>query len=326
MSVLSLLLTLAVTSASPEDRPSVAIVVGATGTPEYASDFRKAADLWKAAATRGGADAILIGTSAPAEGSSDRDRLRAVLNERASNSTEPLWIVLIGHGTFDGKEAKFNLRGPDVSELELVKWLEPVKRPVVLIDGSSASAPFLNRLSAPSRIVITATRSGNEVNYARFGQFLSEAIGDPKADLDKDGQVSLLEAYLSASHRVAEYYRTRSQLASEHALLDDNGDRLGTPPDWFRGVRATRRAKDGAPPDGIRAHQVHLVPSDRERRIPASVRRRRDELELAVAALRDRKGKLPEDDYYKRLEPLMLELGRLYRQADSGEEARVPQR
>jgi hypothetical protein len=319
MSVLSLLLTLTVASAPPEERPSVVIVVGATGTPEYASDFHKAADLWKSAATKGGADTILIGTGGPAaEGSSDRDRLHAVLNDRASNSTEPLWIVLIGHGTFDGKEAKFNLRGPDVSDLELVKWLEPVKRPVVLIDCSSASAPFLNRLSAPNRIVITATRSGSEVNYARLGQYLSESIGDPKADLGKDGQVSLLEAYLSASHRVEEYYRTRSQLASEHALLDDNGDRLGTPPDWFRGVRATRRAKDGAPPDGIRAHQVHLVPSDRERKLPAAVRRHRDELELAVAALRDRKGKLPEDDYYKRLEPLMLELGRLYQQAESG--------
>jgi len=321
--LLHLLMALAISAQPPADRPFVAIVVGAPGMPEYASEFRTWADQWKAAASKGGADSATIGTDNPTE-PPDRDRLHTLITERATNSTEPLWIVLIGHGTFDGKEAKFNLRGPDVSELELVKWLEPVKRSVVLIDGSSASAPFLNRLSAPNRIVISATRSGNEVNYARFGQYLSESIGDPKADLDKDGQVSLLEAYLSASHRVEEHYRTRSQLASEHALLDDNGDRLGTPPDWFRGVRATRRAKDGAPPDGIRAHQVHLVPSDRERKIPAAVRRRRDELELAVAALRDRKGKLPEDDYYKRLEPLMLELGRLYRQADSGEtEARV---
>ena len=181
-----------------------------------------------------------------------------------------------------------------------------------MIDCTSASAPFLNRLSEANRIIITATRSGSEVNYARFGHYMAEAIADPKADLDKDGQVSLLEAYLSASHRVEEYYRTRSQLASEHALLDDNGDRLGTPPDWFRGVRATRRAKDGAPPDGIRAHQLHLIPSDRERKIPAEIRRRRDELELAIAALRDQKSKLAEDEYYKRLEPLMVELGRLY--------------
>jgi hypothetical protein len=254
----------------------------------------------------------VIGADDPREGGTDRDRLRATIAGRASRSAEPMWVVLIGHGTFDGKEAKFNLRGPDISDVELAKWLAPVQRPLVLIDCSSASAPFLNRLSGPNRIVITATRSGSEVNYARFGHYLAEAIGDQAADLDKDGQVSLLEAYLSASHRVGEYYRTRSQLASEHALLDDNGDRLGTPPEWFRGVRATRRAKDGAPPDGIRAHQVHLLPSDRELRIPAAIRRRRDEIERDVAALRDQKGKLGEDSYYRRLEPLLVELARLY--------------
>ncbi len=310
-----LLASLAI-EAPTADRPCVVIVLGAPGTSEYASEFRAWADDWKAAAEKGKAESVEIG-SAGQDGRTDRDRLSATLTERATASSEPLWIVLIGHGTFDGREAKFNLRGPDFTDLELAKWLEPVKRPIVLIDGSSASAPFLNRLSGPNRIIVTATRSGSEVNYARFGHYISEAIADIGADLDKDGQVSVLEAYLSASHRVQEYYRTRSQLASEHALIDDNGDRLGTPPDWFRGVRATRRAKDGAPPDGIRAHQVHLIKSDRERKIPAEVRRRRDELELAIAALRDQKGKLAEDDYYRRLEPLMLELGRLYRQAES---------
>lgn len=322
----ALLIALAATSASFEDRPCVAIVVGAPGAPEYASEFRRWADQWKAAATRGGADTIVIGIGDRSEGTSDRDRLQATLAEQAPKAGEPLWIVLIGHGTFDGKEAKFNLRGPDVSDEELAKWLEPVKRPIALIDCSAASAPFLNRLSGPNRIIVTATRSGSEVNYARLGQYLAESIADPRADLDKDGQVSLLEAYLSASHRVEEYYRTHSQLASEHALLDDNGDKLGTPPDWFRGVRATRRAKDGAPPDGIRAHQLHLVPSDRERKVPAAVRRRRDELELAVAALRDQKAKLAEDEYYKQLETLMLELGRLYQQAESSDPKVPPPR
>jgi hypothetical protein len=317
MSSLCFLLLTAL-SAPPADRPCVVIVVGAPGTPEYASEFRAWSDQWKAAATRGGAEPILIGTSDQPASPSDRDRLQAILAERSAPANEPLWIVLLGHGTFDSKEAKFNLRGPDLSDQELAKWLEPVKRPAILIDATSASAPFLGRLSGPNRIVITATRSGSEVNFARFGHYISEAITDPGADLDKDGQTSLLEAYLSASHRVEDYYRTRSQLASEHPLLDDNGDKLGTPPDWFRGVRATRRAKDGAPPDGLRAHQVHLIPSDRERKIPIEARRRRDELELATAALRDQKGKLGEDEYYRRLETIMIELGRLYRSSRPG--------
>jgi hypothetical protein len=319
MWLLLLLTMLTTTRADADERPTVVIVVGAPGTPGYASEFRAWADQWKAAATKGGAEPILIGTSDQPASPSDRDRLQAALTERSAPANEPLWIVLLGHGTFDSKEAKFNLRGPDLSDQELAKWLGPVKRPVILIDATSASAPFLGRLSGPNRIVITATRSGSEVNFARFGHYISEAIADPRADLDKDGQTSLLEAYLSASHRVEDYYRTRSQLASEHPLLDDNGDKLGTPPDWFRGVRATRRAKDGAPPDGLRAHQVHLIPSDRERQIPVEVRRRRDELELATAALRDQKAKLAEDEYYRRLETIMVELGRLYRSSDPGE-------
>ncbi len=300
-------------AAGAEERPCVLTVVGAPGKPEYGAEFRRSADLWKDAATKAGAESIAIGSS-EWPGTSDRDRLRAILAEQSKVVREPLWIVLIGHGTFDGREAKFNLLGPDVTDVELSKWLEPMKRPVVVLDCASASAPYLNRLSGANRVVVTATRSGAETNYSRFGGFLAGAIADPQADLDKDGQVSLLEAYLTASHRVAEYYRTRSQLATEHPLLDDNGDKLGTPAEWFRGVRATRRAKDGAPLDGVRAHQLHLVLSDRERGIPAETRRRRDQIELSIAALREQKGKLTEDEYYQRLEPLMLDLGRLYRE------------
>ncbi|HZW32216.1 MAG TPA: hypothetical protein VFF52_16005 [Isosphaeraceae bacterium] len=304
--------------AGSEDRPCVVIVVGASGTPEYASEFRRWADQWTAAAEKAGAESIRIGLDQPV-GGTDRDRLSTVVREKAQAAVrEPVWIVLIGHGTYDGREAKFNLRGPDVSDLELAQWLEQAQRPVVVLDCASASAPFLNRLSGENRIVVTATKSGHETNSARFGQYLAEAIADPQADLDKDGQVSLLEAFLTASHRVEEYYKTRSQLATEHALLDDNGDRLGTPADWFRGVRATRRAKDGAALDGLRAHQLHLILSERERAIPAEVRRHRDQIERSIAALRDQKARLAEEEYYDRLEKLMVELGRLYRDARAG--------
>jgi hypothetical protein len=312
MWTLALTIGLAALAAGSGDRPCVLVVVGAPGTPEYAAEFRRSADHWKAAAAKAGAETMVIGLTDEVT-IPDHDRLRTALTEEAKAGGEPFWIVLIGHGTFDGREAKFNLRGPDVTDLELSKWLEPMKRPVAILNCASASAPFLNRLSGENRTVVTATKSGNETNYARFGRYLAEAIVDPAADLDKDGQISLLEAYLTASHRVEEYYRTRSQLATEHALLDDNGDRLGTPADWFRGVRATRRAKDGAQLDGIRAHQLHLILSDRERGIPAETRHQRDQLELKIAALRDQKSKLDEGEYYSRLEKLMVELSRLYR-------------
>ncbi len=163
--------------------------------------------------------------------------------------------------------------------------------------------------------MLTATKSGHEVNFARFGKHLAEAIADPRADLDKDDQTSLLEAYLTACRGIQEFYDGEKRLATEHALLDDNGDALGTPAAWFRGVRATQRAKAGAQLDGVRAHQIHLVPSDREARLPPAVRKRRNELELAVAALRDQKASLDEAEYYQRLDGLMTELAELYQSA-----------
>ncbi|WP_250846661.1 hypothetical protein [Aquisphaera insulae] len=296
--------------ASPPDRPTVIVVVGAPGDEEYGGEFRRWAGLWRSAAEKGSAAFVLIGEG-PDGNPSDKDRLRAALAERASGN-EPLWLVLIGHGTFDGREAKLNLRGPDATDGELLEWLRPVKRPVAILDCTAASGPFLGKLSGPNRIVATATRSGDEQNYARFGQYLAESIGDPGSDLDKDGQVSLLESFLVASRRTAEFYRSKSRLATEHPLIDDNGDRLGTPADFFRGVHAVKRAKDNAQPDGPRAHQLHLIPSDRERRLSPDQRKLRDDLELKVAALRSRKEKLTDAEYFAQLEALMIELARIY--------------
>jgi hypothetical protein len=305
-----------------EDMPCVVTVVGAPGAAEYKSQFERWAGLWKTAALKARAESIVI-SAREESGVTDHDRLHSVLVEKSKASLHPLWIVLIGHGTYDGREAKFNLQGPDVTDAELADWLKAVKRPVVVINCASASGPFINRLSGPNRVVVVATKSGFEMNFARFGEFITEAMTDPRADLDKDGQVSLLEAYVTASNRVEEYYRTHSQLATEHALLDDNGDGLGTPASWFKGVRATQRAKDGATLDGIRAHQLHLIPSDREREMPVQIRQRRDELEASVAALRDQKEKLKDDDYYARLEKLLVELARLYRDVGASEAAKV---
>jgi len=141
---------------------------------------------------------------------------------------------------------------------------------------------------------------------------LSAAIGDPKADLDKDDETSLLEAFLLAAGRVKEFYDSDGRLATEHALVDDNGDRLGTPADWFRGVRATKSTKDGASLDGLRASQFQLTTAGEGQQLPPEARQRRDELEAAVARLRQQKGNLPDDDYYAQLEPLLIQIARLY--------------
>ena len=294
-----------------DERATVIVVVGAAGTEEFGKSFAAWAENWRKASEKGGAKYVAVGLDQTGT-VDDLTLLQQVLAAEPKDSAAELWLVLIGHGTFDGKEAKFNLRGPDFSATDLAAWLKEFRRPLAVIDTSSGSGPFLTKLSAPGRVVITATRSGYEQNYARFGQYLSEAIANLEADLDKDGQTSLLEAYLSASRQVIEFYKAEGRLATEHALLDDNGDGLGTPADFFRGVRAVKKAKEGAALDGLRAQQFCLVRSQAERELPAPVRRLRDELELQVAALREGKARLAEDEYYRRLEILFVQMARLY--------------
>jgi hypothetical protein len=293
------------------DRATVIAVAGAAGEAEFAPDIMLQLDAWAKVSGQAEAKHIAIGGEAAA-GPTDRDRLKEAIEAEAKVGTGELWLVLIGHGTFDGKDAKLNLRGPDISATELAEWLKPFQRPLAIIDTTSSSAPFLARLAAPQRVIISATRSGNEQNYARFGKYLAEALGDPKTDLDKDGQISLLESFLSASHRTLEFYKTDGRLATEHALLDDNGDGLGTPAEWFRGVLAVKRARDGAALDGVRAHQFHLVRSAAEQQLSPELRARRDRLEQQISALREKKEKLKEENYFVELEKLLLELASLY--------------
>ena len=292
-------------------RSTVIVVVGAEGAEDYGRQFRQWSARWAGAATRGHADFSSIGLD-DAGVTADRDTLKQRLSKTAESKAEPLWLILIGHGTFDGKVARLNLRGPDVTATELAEWLKPIERPLAIVNCTSSSGPFLNELSGPNRVVITATKSGHEYNFARFGDFISAAIGDPQADLDKDEQTSLLEAFLLAAARVREFYDGDGRLMTEHSLLDDNGDRLGTPADWFQGVRATKSAKNGATVDGLRAAQWHLIPSAREAQLSPEVRARRDVIEQELAQLRQRKSQLAEDEYLLLIEPLLLELARLY--------------
>jgi hypothetical protein len=208
------------------------------------------------------------------------------------------------------------LRGPDVSAKQLKEWLDPLDCQVVLINCASASGPFINQLAGPKRIVVTATKSGFQHNFARFGGYLSESIGDVTIDLDKDQQTSLLEAFLAASARTQEFYVQETRLATELALLDDNGDGRGTPADWFQGTRAIEEPKQGAA-DGLAANQVFLLRRGAGVRLTKQQLQKRNELEKQLERLRQRKESLDEDTYYELLEPIMLELAAIYQQSSS---------
>jgi hypothetical protein len=294
--------------------PTLIVVVGAPGAPEYAGRFRTTALAWQQAGSRAHAAVTTIGLD-PGTGSADRDRLEIALRDNAGAGSGPLWLVFIGHGTHDGRLARFNLRGRDVSAAELAAWCKPIAPPLVFINGASASGPFVTALAGPGRIVVTATKSGAETSATRFGDRFAEAIGSPRADLDRDGGVSVLEAFLLASKEVEASFAAEGLLASEHALLEDNGDGLGTSAGFFHGLAASEPAAGGAPRDGARAREISLVPAPAEAALPPKLRERRDQLEVSLATLRAQRPKLGDAVYYDRLERLLLSLARLYQQA-----------
>ncbi len=257
-------------------------------------------------------DTIPPGTESSAA-TVDRIRLEKIFADLPRDGPAEVWLVLIGHGTWDGKEARFNLEGPDLSAGDLAAWLKPVERPVVVINTSSSSSPFMPVIAGPNRIIITATRSGNERNFARFGEFFAAALNDPASDYDQDGQTCLLEWFLRAGSRTTEFYLSEGRIVTEHALIDDNGDGKGTPAQWFRGLRATTQSKDNAPLDGARAQQRSLAPDPTRQKLTLEQLATRDKLETEINLLRERKASLDVEVYYAELEALFRKL------ADSGE-------
>lgn len=301
---------------------TVVVIVGEPGEAKYEELFTQWAERWQAATKRSPAQLVTIGLDQP--NASDRSVLEETLAGLAKQPPQALWLVWIGHGTFDGKKAKFNLRGPDISAEEISPLLAPIACRMAIINCASASGPFVNQLSGPDRVIITATQSGFEYNFARFGDFLSQTIGDVSGDLDKDGQTSLLEAWLAAAKQTQTYYDSQSQLATEHALLDDNGDGKGTPADWFRGIYVTKTSQDGSIPDGTLANQFVLVPSQEESQLSEQLLAARDELEHQLAQLRQKKAELSEEEYLSRLQAILVPLAKIYQSANSGDTTPLP--
>ncbi|WP_437194293.1 hypothetical protein [Planctomicrobium sp. SH527] len=295
--------------AAQEYRGDLLIVVGSTGEPDYSRQFQEWTENWKAVATAG---QIRIQQLGGDDATGTLPEIEQAIRPLHNNSQLPLWIVLIGHGTFDGRNSRFNLPGNDLAPATLNEWLAPISRPIGVICCFSASAPFLQTLAAPNRVVISATNSGSDVNFSRFGGYLAAALNDPSADLDKDGQTSLLEAFLLGSAQTQEFYSGDGRIPTEHPVLDDNGDGRPVPPEGFEGLQPVQRKDDPQRlPDGFIAHQWHLRASDADATLSPEAIAKRNTLELQIARLRVQKKDLSEAEYDTRLEVLLVEMAKL---------------
>ncbi|MBA3888813.1 MAG: caspase family protein, partial [Acidobacteria bacterium] len=219
-----LLLCLSPGTAAAEER-FVLIVSGASGAQEYAATFSAwTTELARTLTHRFNLDAsrlVVLSESDDATVASTAANVRRAITlfQRRMTRDDVLLVVLIGHGTFDGIDAKFNLVGPDLEAAQWAALLDPVPGRVVLVNTTAASFPFLERLAGPRRVVIAATDSPAQRYQTVFPEYFIKAFADEAADLDKNGRVSIWEAFAAASAGVRRHYQQRGQLSTERALL-----------------------------------------------------------------------------------------------------------
>jgi len=301
-------------TAHAQSRTHVVLVAGLGGSEEFRESFHaEAASIYTALVEQHhipSDDVTYLGErveTAP-EMISDRSTRANILKELGEISQrvapdDRVLVILIGHGTEQGGEARFNLPGPDLVPGDFALGLAAFPtQTLALVHTGSASGGFVAPLSGPNRIVIAATRTGRERNATEFGQFFAEALADAEADLDHDESVSLLEAFMYARQEVERYYEEQNELLTEHAVLDDDGDGQGS----------ADAGLDG--PDGLLAATFTLggrstAANATDDPVLARLYRERAEIEARIDELRVVRGALTEDEYLERVEPLLIELG-----------------
>lgn len=298
---------------APLDPNKFAVIInGAGGEPVYAKQFEEwTGQLSAALSERFGFDSkqIRVLTEKPADASIPRATAEEVKRTFAAlksqlDANNILFVFLIGHGSFDGKESKFNLVGPDLSASEYNVLLSslPTRR-VIVFNMASASGEFVKSLAAKGRIVVTATRNGQETNATRFTGFFIAALNAPDADTDQDGHTSVLETFTYANRLTAEFYKRAGRLATEHALLDDNGDGVGH-----------EKVEAG---EGLLARATYLdslsVDEAAATAATGKLLKERSRLEGEIEQLIARKANMAEAEYEATLERLFIELAKVNR-------------
>lgn len=312
-----------VTCAQEKPRPTAdpnkyaVILSGASGDEEFAKRFKGwTAELHKSLVERFGFDIsrVTVLTESPEAGralAATAEEVRRVFqNLRTQTGPEStVFIFLIGHGTYDGRQAKFSLVGPDIAATEYAELVSGLNaRRVVIFNMASASGEFIKPLSARGRVVITATRSGQEQNATRFPEHFIAALSARDADADQNGRVSVLEAFEFASRLTARQYKDAGRLATEHALLDDSGDGVG---------HATAEGGDGALARNVYLDSLSLEQAAANAET-GRLLRERERLEEEVEQLKSRKGSLPELQYEAELERIFVSLAKVNRSIKRG--------
>jgi hypothetical protein len=275
-------------------------VAGLGGEPDYEQRFTAAAkDLDKVFKASSGAHVYtLTGTQAT------RARLTETMTAvaREAKPEDDLVLTLIGHGSFDGVEYKFNLVGPDVSAAELAAMCDqvPARRQLV-VNTTSASGGSVAALQRSGRGVIAATKTGTEKNATVFARYWVEALQDPTADVDKSESISAMEAFQYADRKTAAFYESQKRLATEHAVFEDTG----------RGeaVRSgTVQGREGALMSSMTVVRIGASQAAMSDPAKRELLAKKEELEQQIDTLKYQKAAMDPAEYKKQLTDALLKL------------------
>jgi len=282
-------------------------VAGLGGEPDYDQRFTAAAmDLDKIFKATTSASHVFTLTRAQATAPNLKETLGKVAHD--AKPEDDFVLVLIGHGSFDGVEYKFNLVGPDITASELAAICDRVPtRRQLIIDTTSASGGAIQSLERPGRAVIAATKSGTEKNATVFARYWVEALQDPDSDTDKSDSISAMEAFVYATKKTAAFYDSQKRLATEHAVFDDVGH--GEP---------VRDATNGQGALMSNFTLVLLGTSKEAAKDPAkrALLAEKEELEQKIDTLKYQKAAMDPSDYKLQLTAALLELAKVQQKLD----------
>jgi len=284
-------------------------VAGLGGEPDYEQRFASQAQEIDKLLHASSGDAKITTLYGPQATKANLQNALAQI-ARDAKPNDAFVLMLIGHGSFDGYDYKINLPGPDLSGVELGALLDRIAcTRQLVVNMTSASGGSRASLEKASRVVITATKSGNEKNATVFARFWVEALRDPAADIDKNEVVSALEAFIYAETKTAQFYETQKRLATEHPILEDTGQGDGErkpSPENGEGLKAAQFAL-------LRIGATQVAANTPEKK---ALLEKRDSLEEQIDKLKYEKAAMPADEYKKQLQNLLIELAKTQAELD----------
>ena len=283
-------------------------VAGLGGEPDYEQRFTaNANDLDKVFKQVAGAHVVTLTGK-----DSTKAKLTAAMEgvAREAKPEDDLVLTLIGHGSFDGTEYKFNLVGPDVTAAELAAMCDKVQaKRQLIVDATSASGGAVAALQKAGRAVIVATKSGTEKNATVFARYWVEALEDPAADTDKSGSVSAMEAFTYADRKTADFYTSQKRLATEHAQFEDTGK--------GDAVRlSTMEGREGALLGTFTVVRLGAAQAAMNDPAKRDLMAKKEALEQKIDGLKYDKAAMEPGEYKKELTAALLELAKVQAELD----------